>query len=784
MTVIPHFHMPVGTEITLFANRFAVNGKSGSGYEVTNLEGGEITVVPFSKLVEHLRLPGVSINTELPATGDRLKARLDGYTSARALPGHQLENGRFRLAICEALDLLENKIREDTGRSSFELSIRAMDKPENRRFIQRIAQELFDQKIHLSSPRGGKSTGWHLPKGRTLKKFFREYKNLHPSESPLNALVSLDHRKGNRLPRITHRTRELMTDVWERIGLDTKKPNMAGVLRELEGLIREENQHRRANQLPDLILPSSSTLSAHRNSLLTPTEQLVATTGLKNARNKRGRGSSDIRALLVGECVEIDECKASLVVSAKEKGLWEKLSDDERTTLEEIDQLIRDRLIILVMIDIASRMPLAWVISDQPRAEATLALFRMATRSKEREARMYGCSGEPVAAIGIGNVKHDNGAGLRNSATVGALLGIGAMDTAVRTYSPTDKPYVERMFGTIESVLLNLIHGYTGRKPGDLPGYDAQRNGVLNIDELNGILTRFMIDEYPSMRHMGIGMGGRRPFEVYKELAQMPGCFPPIDPNIRRIHLGWEELVTPTDEGIRVFSGIWFNSPELQEAREHLRKGEKASVFVDPDDMNHATVLLPRIKHPICVQLQISAFADMSLPEILNLMAAWRKEDPKSTEVHEDRLYRTRRDRRDLMNRIGVERNLGRSYSTVEECRKKAAVVMQGARVIRNVTLAGTVQPGSITDETGPDVFRIGDDAIIDAIAMTDGPFVPLAPAPSHDHSEQVHEAENLPEDRMKKPVRKRAKPSINKDKVASERQLLGRPTDMKGFAK
>ena len=123
-----------------------------------------------------------------------------------------------------------------------------------------------------------------------------------------------------------------------------------------------------------------------------------------------------------------------MVVSAKAKGQWEKLSVDQRGTLEEIDGLIRDRLNILVMLDIASRMPLAWIISDQPRAEATLALFRMATRSKEREARMYGCSGEPAAAIGIGNVKHDNGTGLRNSDTVGCLLGIGAMDTAVRTY--------------------------------------------------------------------------------------------------------------------------------------------------------------------------------------------------------------------------------------------------------------------------------------------------------------------------------------------------------------
>lgn len=113
--------------------------------------------------------------------------------------------------------------------------------------------------------------------------------------------------------------------------------------------------------------------------------------------------------------------------------------------------------------------------------------------------------------------------------------------------------------------------------------------------------------------------------------------------------MGWQEWVTPTDEGVRVFSGIWFSSPELQEAREHLRRGEKVSVFIDPDDMNHATVLLPRVNEPVCVQLQVSAFADMSLPEILNLMATWHKEDPKATEVHEDRLYRTRRARRDLM---------------------------------------------------------------------------------------------------------------------------------------
>ncbi len=43
----------------------------------------------------------------------------------------------------------------------------------------------------------------------------------------------------------------------------------------------------------------------------------LATKGLNYARNKCGRGSTSVRALLIGELVEIDECKISLVMSAK-----------------------------------------------------------------------------------------------------------------------------------------------------------------------------------------------------------------------------------------------------------------------------------------------------------------------------------------------------------------------------------------------------------------------------------------------------------------------------------
>lgn len=102
-------------------------------------------------------------------------------------------------------------------------------------------------------------------------------------------------------------------------------------------------------------------------------------------------------------------------------------------------------------------------------------------------------------------------------------------------------------------MLIKLIHGFTGRKAGEVPGYDSKENGVLDIDELYGIITKFFIDEYPSLRHMGIGMGGRRPAVVIEELNETRNLFKLMDEDQRRIHLGWKIRVTPNDEGVCVF---------------------------------------------------------------------------------------------------------------------------------------------------------------------------------------------------------------------------------------
>lgn len=282
--------------------------------------------------------------------------------------------------------------------------------------------------------------------------------------------------------------------------------------------------------------------------------------------------------------------------------------------------------------------PLAWVIAENPNAEATLALLRMATRDKTREERRYGCMNKAAQACGIQFLRNDNGNGLRNQAVIGALMGLNTINGNTRTYSPSDRAHDERFFGTLESRFFKVMPGYTGRRPGDTPGYDAIKNGVVDVEMLYGMLTRYLVDEYPFERNYGVGMGGRRPWDVYEAINKTRGQVKVPDPNIRRVHLGWEVSVTPTDEGVRVFGGIWFNSDQLQKAREENFFNGKVKVFVDPDDLKLATVVMPGEPDLIEVDLQMTVFADMTLGEVLQLMAEYRREDPEVTEIYHDRL--------------------------------------------------------------------------------------------------------------------------------------------------
>lgn len=789
MNIVPHYDMPPGTELTAQSRTVVVCKKSDDGYHVADQITGRDEFISYVVLARFLQQSGTSIRKPQSEMSARMTSRLGAYQTFKALPAKQQEAADFSMAICHAIKAIHDDPRRDSGDPNYRLSQRKLNDPDMRDCIAKKASDFFGKKIRTNPAAGGRRMVWQLPKGRTLNEMYNTYLacNLQKSDNsaidPHDALIPCDHLKGNRKPRINWLIKDMMTEATEKFSRESKKNSTANIHHHLGTLIYNENERRRANGLPLLEVPSPTTLARHKASLYSPTEALLSDEGERAAKAKRGRGSTDIPALMIGEATEIDENKLSLITTAKICGLWERLSDPDKQAFKDADEEIRTRLTLLVLLDLATRMPLAWVISDQPRAEATLALLRMATRDKTREKLRYGCTGLVADAVGLGVVKNDNGPGLRNAPVKAAILGCGGVSVDVRTYSPTDKPFIERHFGTLESILLKILHGYTGRRAGELPGYDAHRAGVLDVDALYELISVFYIDELPSMRHYGVGMWGRRPAEVYEEINRTRGALAPMDPDLRRIHLCWEEQVTPTDEGVRVYYGIWFNSDALQEAIEDPQgyaksRERKVSVFVDPDNLNEATVVLPLTAAPIRVQLQTSIFADMTVNEALNLIQEYRREDPRTTQIHEDRLARVRRDRAHLLDTIGVEKGLSRSYVTRDEIKAKARALFRGARIIPSERIPDAVAAGQITAER-PDgmVFDVsdGDSGILDGTAFeaaADEPVVmDVISAP--DEPQEASLSKEPATSHPKKTARKRARIAQPEHPQA---EVFGRP--------
>lgn len=794
MNIVPHYDVPPGTELTAQSRTVVVCKKSDDGYHVADRITGREEFLPFLMLARLLQQPGMSITTPPTEMSARSSLRLETYQTVKALPKKQQEAGSFNLAICIAISEIHKDICAEIGDPDYQLSQRKLQNPDLRDRIAKTASKYFGTKIRTTPPAGGCKVVWQLQNGRKLNELYRKYiscgleNSPHTAVDPIATLIPLDHLKGNRIPRINWLVRDFMTDAINKFAQEPKKNSIANIHNHLRTLIYTENERRRAIALPELDVPSATTLAHHQAQLYSPTEAVIRDKGERAARNNRGRGSTDIPALLIGEATEVDENKLSLITVAKFCGLWERLADPDKLALNVLDDEIRTRLILLVLLDLATRLPLAWVISDQPRAEATIALLRMATRDKTREKLRYGCTGLVADAVGLGVVKNDNGPGLRNGPVKAAILGCGGVSVDVRTYSPTDKPFIERHFGTLESILLKILHGYTGRRAGELPGYDAHRAGVIDVDALNELISVFYIDELPSMRHYGVGMFGRRPAEVYAEINRTRGAIAPLDPDLRRIHLCFEEQVTPTDEGVRVYSGIWFNSDALQEAIEDPQgyaksKQRKVSVFVDPDDLNEATVVLPRTAAPVRVQLQTSIFADMTVNEALNLIQEYRREDPTTTQIHEDRLARVRRERAHLLDTIGVEKGLSRSYVTRDEIKAKARTLFRGARVIPSERIPDAVVAGQITAERPDGMvfdFSDGDSGILDrtaAEAAADEQVVMDVISVPGERQEAPQSKKQTVTSHSKKAARKAA---LNAQPEQTQAEVFGRPEQNK----
>ncbi|UWQ81709.1 hypothetical protein K3725_21710 (plasmid) [Leisingera sp. S132] len=119
-------------------------------------------------------------------------------------------------------------------------------------------------------------------------------------------------------------------------------------------------------------------------------------------------------------------------------------------------------------------------------------------------------------------------------------------------------------------------------------------------------------------------------------------------------HLGWKFDLKPNDEGVRVLSGLFYSSDTFQQGVDNWPG--KVSVFIDPDNLNFATAVIPGRPTLFRLALQTTVFADLTVSEFLELMESYRREDPETTTLYEDRIAKVRLERFELLKKIGVQR--------------------------------------------------------------------------------------------------------------------------------
>ena len=650
------YNVTVGCDLVIDARTWRVKAVSDDGFDVVCVEDGTYTCLT-GEYIDGVIIDGsCSVVTPVMAQKrQQLLAFTGNYDRVQQLSPSERAVVRAKAALVNAMRSVEV--------DGLKLTQRHLDRPEIRRLLKRTAIEQTGAKnLFLTVDGKGEPFEIIVPKGRTLQKY-RKLLDQH-NGNPV-VLLSRDHLKGPRgdlARKICDLGERFITAVVERF-LHTSQPKAAVVYRNVADDFSDSHEDFVAGFKP----PSLTTIRT-RIREMSSTAVAVARLGPREAANRLRSGTTAIRALGYGEYVETDQCLLSFFVDATgslRSELW-KEEDQQRFPHKRIgDPRDGERLVkrywLSLVIDGATRLPLGWQLSETATAEATKYALRMAMRSKEREKLLYGCKLDPAPPVGFTELRSDNGTAVRNKAVLEALSGLGVTTRIVRAYAATDKPYVERLFGTVDLQLLNCLPGYAGWKPNALPGADPVKDASLSLDELYRLLSVFFIDIYPSRPHRGTGMNGATPLQ---KLAQVDSKYdrkaPPSD-EVRRLHLGEVKSLSVTSEGVLPFN-IPYSSPELQ-AWAGKAPCKKVTVYLDPDNLKQVTVISIATSEIIMADLSMTNLRDTTLPNALRLLKEASLLDSEVGTVTEDSIGRVMaRERRQssLSERARVERNTDR----------------------------------------------------------------------------------------------------------------------------
>ncbi len=677
MPSAPLYKVPAGSELVLDHVRWRVIGKDADSYAVESIDNGECCSLSFERVDTALAANDAQLST--PAALElrkELLAYTGGIESTDQLPDQERQDIRARTGLAEAMRELEEEGQKLTQRYLNRRDVRAR--------LKSSARSLANDPHLFHGVYIGRASSPHsLPNGRSLQEMYRRYMKF--DRNPV-VLLRKHHAKG---PQGSSgcRLTELQEQFIEYVLNIMAKEHQTKLSKTYEWSVSVWETDSEM-MLKNFVAPSLTTVRARYNASNLVTRE-AGRNGIKYARNKFGAGSTDVRALKYGQRVATDQVYLSIFTNDQGNVDFRPLAKADIDT--ELAQNEICRLWLHVMFDVATRMPLAWVLTETADSDAQRQLLRMATSDKKREKLRYGCVKDPAPAVGLSLVQSDNGTATRNAKIYQSELGIGTSIMMGRTYHSSDNPFVESAIGTLQWEVLNFLPGYTGSRPGELSAYDGKKKATLTKDNLMGIITRYFVDEYPFRKHSGTGMYGAMPVQKLDEAIEIYGGIDAPDPIARRLHLGEKDTVTTSSEGVRVY-GIWYNSTELQRFAAGVSKN--VTVCLDPDDLREVTIFSQDTKVVMTAQLRMTVFADMTLAEAINLQRQTAERNPEKRLMYEQHL-KDERARRAKESGLFLDPNDPDAYVNIEKLRRQSEQ-LDNVEYIPMSRSQPTVSPASV----------------------------------------------------------------------------------------
>ncbi|PDS40850.1 integrase [Rhizobium anhuiense] len=258
-----------------------------------------------------------------------------------------------------------------------------------------------------------------------------------------------------------------------------------------------------------------------------------------------------------GQRIEMDEWKIDLVTLLTFSGLTRKMTD------EELDLIKSARIWITTVIDVATRAILAMRFSARgPSKDSSLAALEMAVSNKTLISSVIGAGSPWLYNVLFSTLVTDWGPAYRAvelRASVAQLRGEHQFTAAGWA---AGRGHIESLFKTQS---LRFLHWFEGRTFANV--VERGPNGAvarLNVDELNRLLVRAIVDIYHHTPHEGLG--GETPHNAWLRLTAKHGILPPLHPDQRRHVFGTKMRRSISDKGVR-FLGIHYNHPKLQQMR-------------------------------------------------------------------------------------------------------------------------------------------------------------------------------------------------------------------------